>query len=208
MATKFYTFPNDVKLRAGQVVRFLRGKGYYAFGKVEPKPVPRTKLVLAHSPNQSQRTGNDVTLVVVHDTEGSYGSAVSWLCNPKASASAHVVLNEDGTEATQLVPWDSKAWACAGFNSVSDNIELAGFASKPYPVEQLKAAAWIVAGRLRVRGLQPQHVVPRYVGDDKARGYTFHADLGSVGGGHHDPGFSPAQAALFDRLVKEAFNSL
>lgn len=163
-------------------------------------------LKFATSPNFSNRDGQKVDLIVVHDTEGGYAGAVSWLCDPRAEASAHVILNEDGSEATQIVPWEKKAWACVGYNSVSDNLELAGYASKSYPLKQLRVAARIVAYRLKVRGLPPKHVVPRYVGDVAAEGYTFHSDLGQVGGGHHDPGFSKAQALLFDGLVKYEYH--
>lgn len=158
-------------------------------------------LVQKRSPNQSDRTSSTVDLVVVHDTEGGYGGAVSWLCDPRAEASAHVVLNEDGTEATQLIAWGKKAWACVAFNSVSDNLELAGYAAKPYKVAQLRVAARIVAFRLKKRGLPAKHVTPKAVGDG-SRGFTYHSDLGVAGGDHHDPGFSAAQRLFFETLVK------
>lgn len=157
-------------------------------------------LVQKRSPSQSDRT-SEVTLVVVHDTEGGYSGAVSWLCDPRAEASAHVVLNEDGSEATQLIGWGKKAWACMAYNSASDNLELAGYASKPYKLAQLRVAARIVAFRLKKRGLPAKHVVPTAVGDG-ARGFAYHSDLGVIGGDHHDPGFSTAQRLLFEGFVK------
>jgi len=160
------------------------------------------KLVLRKSPNYSDRAeASRVDLVVVHDTEGGYAGSVEWLCNRGAEASAHVVLKEDGSEATQLVSWDKKAWACVNYNSWSDNIELAGFANRKYPLPQLRAAARIVAFRLKRRGLPPKHVVPSHPGDGR-RGYCFHSDLGAAGGNHHDPGFSKAQALAFAAMVK------
>lgn len=47
--------------------------------------------------------------VVCHITEGSYAGAVSWLKNPKASASAHFVVSRKG-EITQLVDIKDTAW--------------------------------------------------------------------------------------------------
>lgn len=152
-------------------------------------------LKVQFSPNKSKRRAV-VDLVVVHDTEGVYAGAVSWLCNPKAQASAHVVIKEDGSEATQIVGWEEKAWACVAYNSRSDNIELAGFASRPYPKKQLDVAARVVAFRLHTRGLKPKH------GEG---GFLYHSDLGPAGGGHHDPGFSPKQRRYFEQRVSKEF---
>jgi N-acetyl-anhydromuramyl-L-alanine amidase AmpD len=62
-------------------------------------------------------------LIVVHRPVGSYSASVNWLCNPAAQASAHIVTDSD-RGATQLVPWDRKAWACVSFNSASYNVEV------------------------------------------------------------------------------------
>lgn len=160
------------------------------------KGVNLPPLLERNSPNKSKRTA-PVDVIVVHDTEGAYAGAVDWLCNSKAQASAHVVLSEDGKHATQLVGWYDKAWACMDYNSRSENIELAGFASKPYPKEQLDVAARIVAFRLHKRMLRPRHGIG---------GFLYHSDLGVAGGGHHDPGFSPAQRKYFEARVKAEFD--
>lgn len=48
--------------------------------------------------------------IVIHYTAGSSAeSSISWLCNPEADASAHLVIGRDGT-ITQLVPFDKPAW--------------------------------------------------------------------------------------------------
>ncbi len=48
--------------------------------------------------------------LVLHYTAGrSAQSSVSWLTNPKAKASAHLVIGQDGS-ITQLVPFNIKAW--------------------------------------------------------------------------------------------------
>lgn len=61
------------------------------------------------TPNQGGRL--DPTIVVLHDTAGrlTKGSAVAWLCDPKAKASAHVVIERDGS-VVQLVAFDRVAW--------------------------------------------------------------------------------------------------
>lgn len=161
-----------------------------------PKDVSLPLLKTKWSPNHSSRNGQKVHLVVLHDTEGGYEGSVSWLCNPKAQASAHVVVREDGCEATQLVKWDEKAWACMAFNSVSDNIELAGFHDK-LGVKELRVAARIVAFRLKERGLPP-----KWSRTGKEPGFCRHYDLGLAGGGHSDPSKSLPYWLKFVVLVK------
>lgn len=153
------------------------------------------KIVHRDSPNQSSRHGARVHLFVVHSTEGHYKGDVSWLCNPSAQASAHIVLREDGEEATQLVPWERKAWTQAAFNPVAESLELCGrriafdeefeaLRHKPgrLPKKQIRVAARIVAFRLRKRGLPP-----KWSRHGKTPGFCRHLDLGAAGGGHRDP---------------------
>jgi N-acetyl-anhydromuramyl-L-alanine amidase AmpD len=153
-----------------------------------------------HSPNASSRNGSKVTLVVVHDTEGNYNGAVSWLCNPNAQASAHVVLSEDGKQATQLVPYSEKAWHCADYNSQSLGLEMAGVAKHGFGSPELRSAARIVAYFLHKHGIPARHVTPDAHGNIRS-GWTLHQNLGVKGGGHHDPGFNSKQTAAFASLV-------
>jgi N-acetylmuramoyl-L-alanine amidase len=70
--------------------------------------------------------------LVFHFTAGkSATSSVSWLTNPEAKASAHLVLARDGT-ITQLAPFNVKTWhagisqwdGLSGLNSHSIGIEM------------------------------------------------------------------------------------
>lgn len=73
-------------------------------------------------------------LVMHYTAAGSLKSAVDWLCNPTARASAHLVIGRDGS-VTQLVPFDRKAWHAGrsrwqdrtGLNHCSIGIELDNF---------------------------------------------------------------------------------
>ena len=77
------------------------------------------------SPNASARKpGVALDLIVVHDTEGGYQSALSWFSNRHSQVSAHIVLKEDGSEATQMVPYSNKAWHCSSFNSRSSVVRI------------------------------------------------------------------------------------
>jgi N-acetyl-anhydromuramyl-L-alanine amidase AmpD len=148
------------------------------------------------SPNFSERAAK-IDLVVLHDTEGPYSSAINWLSNPKAQASAHVVLREDGKEATQLVPYSKKAWSCVDFNSRSLNLEMAGKKSVGYGAAELDAAARIVAYWCALYAIPVRHAV-----GGSGSGITFHQELGVAGGNHSDPGFNKAQKAAFISTVK------
>lgn len=88
------------------------------------------------SPNVGKGT-LDPQYLVMHYTAGeSAQSSISWLANPKAKASAHLVVGRDGS-ITQQVPFDRIAWHAgasswkgrSGLNPVSIGIELdnAGF---------------------------------------------------------------------------------
>ena len=68
--------------------------------------------------------------VVIHYTAGGTGAA-TWLCNPLAKASAHLVINRAGA-VTQLVAFNRRAWHAGrsvwqgrtGLNGWSIGIEL------------------------------------------------------------------------------------
>lgn len=66
--------------------------------------------------------------IILHDTAGglSADGSISWLCNPDAKASAHVVIARDGT-ITQLAPFDVQTWH-AGKSSWKGRSNVNGFA--------------------------------------------------------------------------------
>jgi N-acetylmuramoyl-L-alanine amidase len=82
------------------------------------------------SPNQSGEISPE--FLVIHYTAGtnSQGS-VDWLCQPRAQASAHLVIGRDG-QVVQLVAFNRKAWHAGtsqwdgrrGVNAFSIGIEL------------------------------------------------------------------------------------
>lgn len=138
------------------------------------------ELKWRESPNRSSRGGAHVRLLVWHETAGPYAGSVSWLCNPKADASAHLVVREDGLEATQLVPLHEKAWHAAAFNPPSIGVEHANVTAKGYATEhQLEVSA-------RIFGWLCLHygIPPRWSRHGDEPGVCRHADLGAAGGGH------------------------
>jgi N-acetyl-anhydromuramyl-L-alanine amidase AmpD len=113
------------------------------------------------SPNYSSRpSGYDISMIVIHTCEGGYSGCWSWLTNSSAGASAHYVVNEAGTEISQLVAETNRAWHVAasydcglngsvmcGLNGQSVNnfsvgIEHGGYASQSsFPAGQIDASA-------------------------------------------------------------------
>jgi hypothetical protein len=140
------------------------------------------KLVQVASPNFSDRHGERIRLVVVHDTEGSYEGAVAWFAQKASQVSAHFVMREDGGEVTQMVPLAAKAWHACNFNPFSVGIEGAGTAAKGFSPAWWKGMAKIVAWTLHAYDLPP-----RWAEGGQGDGFCSHYDLGTAGGGHHDP---------------------
>lgn len=119
-------------------------------------------------------------LVIIHTCESGYTSCWSWLINPVSRVSAHYVVDEDGTEVTQLVRERDRAWHIAasydctlnhghdcGLNGVQSNdftvgVEHAGYASQDsFPSAQLAASAALVCDITRRFAIPRdwQHVV-------------------------------------------------
>jgi N-acetylmuramoyl-L-alanine amidase len=69
------------------------------------KPVP-----MVPSPNVGLRFAAPPSVIVMHYTGGnSADNAIAWLCNRKAKASAHLVIERGTGHITQLVPFDQVA---------------------------------------------------------------------------------------------------
>lgn len=115
------------------------------------------------SPNFGSRSGARPQMVVIHTCEGAYSGCWGWLANTRAKASAHYVVNTNGSEITQLVRESESAWhvsadyLCSrnddqlcglngqGTNRVSVGIEHAGFATQSsWPAGQIDASARLV----------------------------------------------------------------
>ncbi len=89
-----------------------------------------TPTSFVESPNHGGKLTAE--FLVMHFTAaGSPKTAINWLTNPSAQASAHLVIGRDGS-ITQLVPFDMVAWHAGqsfwdgrkGLNSFSLGIEL------------------------------------------------------------------------------------
>jgi N-acetyl-anhydromuramyl-L-alanine amidase AmpD len=108
----------------------------------------------------SRPAGTDISMIIIHTCEGGYTSCINTLTNSVNQVSAHYVVNESGSEISQLVLETNRAWhvgatySCSlngsvlcGLNGQSVNnftvgIEHAGFASQAsFPAGQIDASA-------------------------------------------------------------------
>jgi N-acetyl-anhydromuramyl-L-alanine amidase AmpD len=113
------------------------------------------------SPNYNARpTGTDISMIVIHTCEGGYSGCWGWLTNSASGVSAHYVVNESGSEISQLVAETNRAWhvgasydcslngsVMCGLNGQSVNnfsvgIEHGGYASQSsFPAGQIDSSA-------------------------------------------------------------------
>lgn len=160
------------------------------------------KIITRTSPNYNRRPeGMAIDCVVLHATESSSCEQdVAWLCNPKSQASAHVVVDRDGT-VFDLVPCERRAWhagesAFMGRRDVNDFSIGVEFANRcdgkePFTELQYQVGATLVAGYMR-----------RYNGITLER-ITRHQDVARPLGRKPDPG-ACFDMARFLTLVQAA----
>ena len=143
------------------------------------------------SPNHSGAFRQAPAILVMHYTAGgSAEGSASWLANPQANASAHIVIGRDG-RVIQCVSLDNRAWhagrsswqGLSGLNSYAIGIELANWGpitasgSAPYieaahknggPVRRWEAypEAQIVAAEAVARAIAAYHPIAEIVGHD------------------------------------------
>jgi hypothetical protein len=154
------------------------------------QPGCRTLLVR----NQSSRNGQPVLLFVTHFTvstdsgwTGVLGN-VKWFDTSAAQASSNYIIDRKIGACAYTVPETAKAWAQAGFNSVSNSVEVTARGNE---------GVFLPKGPGRQRWLDLAHHEHQAFGLPYRRGkvsgckvvltgFVEHADLGSCGGGHTD----------------------
>lgn len=123
------------------------------------------------SPNYNTRT-TGISMVIIHTCEGGYTGCWSWLVNPVSVVSSQYVVNESGSEVSQLVREKDRAWQIAasynctlnenfncGMNGTQMNhmtigIEHAGYASQDsFPTSQLQKSAQLVCDITKRQGI-------------------------------------------------------
>jgi N-acetyl-anhydromuramyl-L-alanine amidase AmpD len=140
----------------------------------DPCPTPTVDFngaVWRSSPNFNTRA-TGISMVIIHTCEGDYTGCWSWLVNTASQVSAHYVVNESGSEVSQLVREKDRAWQIAAYYDCSLNqnfncgmngtqmnhftvgIEHGGYASQDsFPTTQLQKSAQLVCDITKRQGI-------------------------------------------------------
>lgn len=127
------------------------------------------------SPNYNARPAGNIGvpgMVIIHTCEGSYSGCWGWLTNASSGVSAHYVVNESGSEISQLVKESDRAWHIGATydctlnssvdcwrNGYSSNhftigIEHAGYANQAsWPAGQIDASALLTCDITKGHGI-------------------------------------------------------
>ena len=172
-----------------------------ALSLTTPPPSPLPPLKWVASPNfYPGRGGYRCDKIIVHDTEGSYQSAVSWFAQARSRVSAHFVVKEDGSEATQMVDICDTAWHVCQFNRSTIGVEMAGFAAKGFGSQE-----WLVMASVVAFHLHHLQLPNRWAKGGVGPGFCRHYDLGAAGGGHSDPTTDEKRWAQFCDTITAAY---
>lgn len=154
------------------------------------------------SPHYSSRGGARPTLIVIHATVSHNREGLSdlqaigsWFRNPGSQASSHVCTDNEGHSA-RYVRDEHKAWHCAGYNRMSLGIEQI----LPATGAELTRDLYRETARWCARWCKKYGIRPYKARVDGGRvvksGVIRHSELGSLGGGHSDPGRYDMEAMM------------
>ncbi|MET8320587.1 N-acetylmuramoyl-L-alanine amidase [Micromonospora sp. NPDC005189] len=144
------------------------------YGPAAWAPASTSNYTVASRPGS-----HPVTRIVIHMTQGSYASAVSWFQNPAAQASAHYTFRSSDGAVTQSVRDKDIAWHAGNwtYNTGSIGIEHEGYVDNP---------AWFTDAMYRASAVLTRSLATKY-GIPKDRAHIIgHAEVPSAS--HTDPG--------------------
>lgn len=128
-----------------------------------------------------------INQIVIHDTEGSYDSAISEFQSPTAYVSAHYVIRSSDGAITQMVPTKDVAWHAGNWytNMHSIGIEHEGFAAA--------GATWYTEAMYNSSAKLVRYLADKYHIPLDRQHIIGHEEVpaplpGNVAGMHTDPG--------------------
>ncbi len=146
-------------------------------------PAAPTNYTVSNRP-----AGYQVNMIVIHDIEGSYNSAITAFRNPARHGSAHYVISRKGRIA-QMVAEKDIAWHAGNwdYNTRAIGIEHEGYAGVvgSFTIAEYKASAHLAASICSRWGvpMDRKHVIGHYQVPD-----PFNPALGGGAEHHWDPG--------------------
>lgn len=126
-------------------------------------------LIERPSPNYSGRSGNAVSMVIVHGTGSmSDHGTVSWVTNSASRVSYHYLIGLDGA-LYRFVAEDMKAWHAGkstwndreiggSVNPISIGIALTSDGTAPYTSPQYDTLAWLLSDVMTRYRIPPSDV--------------------------------------------------
>ncbi len=107
--------------------------------------------------NYSSRSGTAITMVAIHDVEGTYAGCISWFKNCSANASAHYVIRSSDGQVTQMVLESNKAWHIGSENPYTLGIEHEGYNNNAawYTTAMLTSSADLVRDMCADNAINP-----------------------------------------------------
>ncbi len=84
------------------------------------------QILFVPSPNFHKKIDRKVDKIIIHITQGSFKSAMSWFKMKKSKVSAHFLIGRAG-QAIQMVALENVAWHARPWNTRSIGIEHEGF---------------------------------------------------------------------------------
>jgi N-acetyl-anhydromuramyl-L-alanine amidase AmpD len=192
-------------------------------GPLSIAPAERSYATWRASPNFNSRGGYRPELIVIHSCEGAYSGCWGWLVNSAAGVSAHYVVNETGSDVSQLVFEADRAWHvgasydCAlngntlcnrsgvSTNTLAVGIEHAGYASQAsWDAGLLSTSAQLTRDIANTHGIPKDsyHIVAHgrlqpYNRTDPGPNWPWTSYLADVQGGAPAPAPAPAPAGQF-----------
>ena len=88
-----------------------------------PAYYPPLDYIPASRSNYDAGRNAAIRMIVIHETDGSYISAVNWFLNPRARVSAHYIVRAWGGGITQMVAEGDTAYHARNANPYSIGIE-------------------------------------------------------------------------------------
>ncbi len=147
----------------------------------------------------ANRGVGDITNIVIHTTQGSFGGTISWFQNPDAQVSAHYVVRSEDGYVVQMVDEKNVAWHDRCFNSKTVGIEHEGFIADPelwYTEPMYLESAKLTSYLADKYGIAKEYGA--IVGHDAAPDCSDHVDPGDGWNWDHYIEMVKTGGALFD----------
>jgi N-acetyl-anhydromuramyl-L-alanine amidase AmpD len=174
-----------------------------ASGSADSGPAPDYPTALWRPSPYFTPAERTINMVIIHNVEGEYQSALDWLCGaraPRVQSSMHYLLRSSDGDVTQMVQELDTAWHASNweYNHCSVGVGHEGYAAQPdkwYTDVMLQSSARLVADICRRHKIpiDRQHIIGHNEVPDPH-------NAGQTGGSDHHP--DPGPGWPWDRYIQ------